>query len=220
LAGLGIDQITGVAGQDVTITGGVGSLGDNLLTFAESLDVTVGLSTTDISTYTGNWSDMATDLSGMGVDMISVGGEADISLSDVAALISEGLSFAATDDINLVVTSVEGTTMGGHSLQDLADLGVDTVEDNLGEVNTINLSAGDTVTDGMTDADLEQALSDILANFDSTSTVFEEQDEVTMSIGNNSVSGLSTALLSEIELLGIDSLSDTDGDVLWNKAAG
>jgi hypothetical protein len=216
LADLGIDYITGVSGQDVTLTGGVGSLGDNLLTFAESLNVTVELSDADISTYTGNWSDMATDLSGVGVDVISVGGVADISLSDVTALISEGLSFAATDDINLDVTSVEGTTMGGHSLQDLADLGVDTVEDNSGEVNTINLTAGDTVTDGMSEADLAQALSDILAKFDTGVPVFESEDIVTVSIGDNDVTGL-TDLLDEIELLGIDALSDTDGNELWNK---
>jgi hypothetical protein len=68
----------------------------------------------------------------------------------------------------------------------------------------------------MSEADLAQALSDILAKFDTGVPVFESEDIVTVSIGDNDVTGL-TDLLDEIELLGIDALSDTDGNELWNK---
>ncbi len=230
LAGLGIDHITGDAEQDVFISGGFGNFTSAHLAtlaaggFANNLDVTLGgLSSSDLTNYSASisgmagWSGATTDLVAIGVDIISVGTD-DVSLDDIAALISSGLDFAAADNISLIDADIEGTLMagGGISLDDLADLGIDTVDADTGAAGNIKLAAGDTVTDEMSSSDLESALADILAKFDGA--VFAEQDNVSLDIGNNAVAvaDLSAGLLEGIVLLGIDTFSNGEVE-LWNK---
>ncbi len=231
LAGLGIDHITGDAGQDVFINGGLGNnaaltaLAAGGFGFGNNLDVTLGgLNAAALDNYSGGagalagWSGATTDLAAIGVDTISVG-TADVSLDDISALISSGLDFAGADNISFIDASVEGTLMaGGHgiTLDDLADLGIDTIDADADAVNTFTLVAGGDVADAMSSVDLEKALADILAKFDGA--VFADEDLVSLDIGDNAtaVAGLGQAFLSEIELLGIDSFSN-GGDEIWNK---
>ena len=230
MADLGIDHITGDTGQDVFIAGGIGgidSVSVNLSTlasggfsFASNLDVTVSVSPTDLTAYSigsGGWIGVTTDLAAIGVDTISVG-TADVSLADISALISSGLNFAATDNISLVDPNVEGTLMAGSgiTLNDLADLGIDTIDAHVNVIDTIKIVAGGEVAANMSSADLEKALSDILAKFHGV--VFADQDNVSLDIGSNAaaVAGLGQILLGGIELLGIDALSNGNVE-LWHK---
>jgi hypothetical protein len=235
LADLGIDHVTGDTGQDVFITGGLGNFSSSSLSalaaggfgFTSNLDVTAGgLSVADLDGYSGGWNAATTALHAIGVDTISVG-EASVSLDDISALISSGLDFAAADNISLIDSSVEGTLLAGShgaiSLDDLANLGIDTVDADGSAENTFKLLAGNTVSAGTTSADLETALRDILDKFDSTGDftkeVFANQDNVSLDIGNNytkdEVAGLSSDIFDDIETLGIDVLTDSHGMELW-----
>jgi hypothetical protein len=235
LADLGIDHVTGDTGQDVFITGGLGNFSSSSLSalaaggfgFTSNLDVTAGgLSVADLDGYSGGWNAATTALHAIGVDTISVG-EASVSLDDISALISSGLDFAAADNISLIDSSVEGTLLAGShgaiSLDDLANLGIDTVDADGSAENTFKLLAGNTVSAGTTSVDLETALRDILDKFDSTGDftkeVFANQDNVSLDIGNNytkdEVAGLSSDIFDDIETLGIDVLTDSHGMELW-----
>ena len=101
---------------------------------------------------------------------------------------------------------VTGTVLADHhiTLDDLANLGIDSVDVHVGEMDTIGIDA----KDGLTADNLAEELTKLVEKFQGQ--VFAAQDEVTLHVGDNAVAGLSDALLNEIELLGIDFLSGND----------
>jgi hypothetical protein len=215
----GIDQLNGDAGAVVDVTGGLGdvtlSIINNVFSdavhFASQLDVTAHVIPADL-VAAGGWNALAPALSEAGIDHVSVG-IADISLSDVSALISAGLDFVAIDNIGLIDPNVANPVAmdDNHiTLDQLGSLGVDTVDAHVATPDVIALHAGGGVIEtGMTDAGLESALQDILAKFDAP--VFDSNDEVTIDVGHNVLANLSADVLNEIQLLGIDYLDGIIG---------
>ncbi len=214
VAGLGIDAVTGADGLNVAVMGGVGvaSLAnlESLSTgFASGLNVTQHVTQADVAAL-GGLGGMASTLAGKGVDTLSVG-EATLGLGDVSALLDAGLNFAASDNISFVA-DVAGTALAsnGIDLDDLGNLGVDSVDVNVGTADTIGIDANTGMGSAGMDAEsLGNALADLVEKFQGQ--VFATEDEVTLHVGEgNAVAGLDASLLEDIQLLGIDFLSGSD----------
>ncbi|MDD2535456.1 MAG: hypothetical protein PHW78_02650, partial [Macromonas bipunctata] len=214
VAGLGIDAVTGADGLNVAVMGGVGvaSLAnlESLSTgFASGLNVTQHVTQADVAAL-GGLGGMASTLAGKGVDTLSVG-EATLGLGDVSALLDAGLNFAASDNISFVA-DVAGTALAsnGIDLDDLGNLGVDSVDVNVGTADTIGIDANTGMGSAGMDAEsLGNALADLVEKFQGQ--VFATEDEVTLHVGEgNAVAGLDASLLEDIRLLGIDFLSGSD----------
>ncbi len=210
IAGLGIDAVTGADGQHVVVMGGIGATSPadlpNLTKFAAGLNVTQHVTQADLVALDG-FAGAAPVLAGHNIDTLSVeGGAANLNLDDVSALLEAGLNFAASDNISFVDVDVTGTALADHgiTLDDLANLGIDSVDVHVGQMDTIGIDA----KDGLTADNLAEELTKLVEKFQGQ--VFAAQDEVTLHVGDNAVAGLSDALLNEIELLGIDFLSGND----------
>ncbi|WP_169929008.1 hypothetical protein [Macromonas bipunctata] len=178
----------------------------NLTKFAAGLNVTQHVTQADLVALDG-FAGAAPVLAGHNIDTLSVeGGAANLNLDDVSALLEAGLNFAASDNISFVDVDVTGTALADHgiTLDDLANLGIDSVDVHVGQMDTIGIDA----KDGLTADNLAEELTKLVEKFQGQ--VFAAQDEVTLHVGDNAVAGLSDALLNEIELLGIDFLSGND----------
>ncbi len=110
------------------------------------------------------------------------------------------------------MADVAGTALAsnGIDLDDLGNLGVDSVDVNVGTADTIGIDANTGMGSAGMDAEsLGNALADLVEKFQGQ--VFATEDEVTLHVGEgNAVAGLDASLLEDIQLLGIDFLSGSD----------
>lgn len=160
--------------------GGIGATGPadlpHLTTFAHGLNVTQHVTEADLKALDGFFAGgMAPVLAGHGIDTLSVGA-AKLDFDDVSALLDAGLNFAASDDIGFVDADVAGTALASHgiTLDDLAKLGADSVDANVGQTDTIGIDA----KAGLTADNLAEELAKLVAKFHGQE-VFAAQDEVT-----------------------------------------
>ena len=198
----------------VAIMGGVGAatladLQNTSIKLGGNLQVTQHVTQADLTSLGGFAGGMGTALSNNGVDTLSVG-DATLGLDDVSALLDAGLNFAASNNISFVDVAGTALASNGIDLDDLGNLGVDSVDVNVGTADTIGIDANTGMGSAGMDAEsLGNALADLVEKFQGQ--VFATEDEVTLHVGEgNAVAGLDASLLEDIQLLGIDFLSGSD----------
>lgn len=140
-----------------------------------------------------------------GVDQLSI----DLTDTQAASLAQNALDLPAEANVHL-------TAEGSHlstSLNDLANLGVDSVESH-DPKNVLDIKLGVDVSDSKgINADLEALLTHFKPDGVHIADIFTPTDDVTLELGAKvDVSDVSATVLTELKLLGVDTITGADAD--------
>jgi hypothetical protein len=188
IASLGVDHVTGGAGvSSVVVDGG---LGDSEMFPTDGIP--------DFTSFNG----LAF------IDDKSHGGIVDLELADATALIESGLRFVRGNDVSLEAHDESALENSGLTLQDLGSIGIDHVETQVG-TDILNIDAG---------VDDIEGLAALLSAFNpprsGDESLFQDVDQVSLDIGSIKTTEIDESMLAQIKLLGIDTVTDDDGDDL------